>query len=306
MSNGFDLQPLWQDSDFIVQKGILNGQTTLAGDELGEGIILVPERRTLIQRLSGAAIAEEPVLGVAGTPGQPLWNEGRFTEFVNPSDQPLDVICVQMNTHTLDPSIADSMAMTTADFLHGEWSDEFKTSVRLDLDAIGQIGAALAAGASPSPQELQQARWAKEDIEFKLIWLANEPPVHSPFGFLPDALASSIFDLVGTRFALPMNITLPSAKKSPSTGMISVKVNTQNSAGGREDYWRVYANPHALGSGKTAFTTTFSQLSSPTTESLAVGMYWMWADKTPSVNAAIAVTVGRSSVSPQKVDLIVP
>ena len=53
MARRFTLERLWNDDNFVIEKGVIEPKATLSGSDLGEGIIYCPAGASLKHRLPG-------------------------------------------------------------------------------------------------------------------------------------------------------------------------------------------------------------------------------------------------------------
>jgi hypothetical protein len=306
MSISFQLQPVWSNQDFFVHKGVLDAQCALPGAELGDGLIYYAGLQRVTHRLARNMSEEQTVLGQTARGRRVLWNGGEFTEIVNPGDKPIDLCRVGI---AYNPKIKFSpsydLTLATAHLLHGDWPAAFKASVHFDLKTIGLLGKALATGAEPAVRDIQRAKLAKEDLEFKLQWLAvasTRSKAPSARRSDPELLISKslYYSIFGARHAAPS-----SSVADPIDPMVSVTVNTKGEGEIEVRGWRVYANAYAHGDDEGE-AVTFSVLSTPTTERLPVGRYNMWATKGKNKSPLTPIGVGRANQRAQTVDLAVP
>jgi len=296
MTEKFQLTPVWDDENFLVQKGVLEARAKLPGVELGHGLIYYPGVQTVRHRLLPDVVRGQPILEETRRNFRYLWNPGHISEIVNEGRKPIDLVCVKLN---YDPKLTgalseDSAAAATAHLLHGRWPQAFKSALRTDLEAIGRLATPFVNDLIPSAEDILRATRAKEDLEFKLAWFAA---------------ASIELGMTSYSFWSPgVRILGGSSRGSPSFDpSVTVTVNTKSADGTRDvPGWRVWANAYASTDPKGA--RPFERLSTPTTGRLDVGKYNMWAEKGELKGEILPVSVGNISApfeSEQTVDLLV-
>ncbi len=300
MAVPFRLAAVWDNEDFYVHKGVLDAQVTLPGTELGDGLIYYAGVQKVTHRIASSMISEQPVLGETRRGLRYLWNDGRFTEIVNEGTEPISLCRVGL---TYDPklNLAPSYDITaaTAHLLHGEWPAAFKASIKSDLETIGLLAKPFATGAYPSGKDILRAKLAKEDLEFKLQWLAGASrklvtPASSGWGIASSGKSKTAFySIFGPGGGGPEG---SSGTAAPFDPIVRVTVNTKDSNGSDVRGCRVFANA----------AVTFSRMSTPTTEPLPVGRYKMWAARGNLRGSFDAIGVGRANQREQTVDLIAP
>lgn len=306
MADSFRFEPVWNGRNFSVTKGILGANDTLSSRILGSGsIVVVPGTGRVSHRISGSVIASEPVISQTGPNSRILWTQGDITEIVNNALKPVDLFRISMQYGPDLTSRSDELTLAGIDFLHGDWDDQFKASVRVDLDTIGVLGERLAQGSAPMSDEVQRAEWAREDLETKLSWYAstrNKISAPGPTIQISDTTTFSNFG--GFAFRLP---GFPPAGAAPTTskGTVNVTVNTKDSGGALSSSWRVWTDLYAHGPFQTT-AIQFPLLSTPTTDWLSVGRFWMWAEKGGQRGTASAFRIGNGNQTKQAIDLTVP
>jgi hypothetical protein len=276
------LESLWDDDNFTVQAGIIPGQVTLSGADLGTGIIYYPVQISLIHRFGGNVTSSRATSSDLSF----LWNTGFESQIFNPSEKSSRFIRVALKP---SPQLAAELpqefgGLVSAALLEDDWAKPFKDSVQEDLDAIGAFIAPLRSGETPDPESRRRAILAKQDLDLKLLWSAGE------------YRRRGIFKM-GYR-----SINL--AATTPATGLVNVTVHTKDGANTAVSgcvVWYVSRINH----GKPGLYKSFSQFSTPTSEHLAVGNYDMWTEKGANQGSKRAISIVSASTS-QTVDLLAP
>jgi hypothetical protein len=156
-----------------------------------------------------------------------------------------------------------------------------------------------------------RAKLAKEDLEFKLQWLAGVSgklgtPASSGWGTPASGKSEtrfySLYSIADLGDRGPGGWSAPSAPLDP---IVNVTVNTKDSNGADVRGCKVFANAYAHGDDENE-AVTFSRMSTPTTEPLPVGRYKMWAARGNLKGPLDAIGVGRANQRDQTVDLIAP
>jgi hypothetical protein len=292
MANKFPYDSLWDDENFTVQRGVIPAKATLSGEKIGRGIIYYPVGANLIHRSPYLNLNIETLLPDGARKIMPIWNPGTADEIENYSSHPTDFFRVSLK---FDPEMMNDLSQeeigpATSLLLHGNWDERFKSTVQADLDAIHRIVPLPGVSDNPSPEDLELASLAKEDLELKLGWLSDQ----------------------ARRLKVPMlSFQIPGFGKasapSPPNGLISVTVRTKDANGGPDVMnCTVWAN--FGGYNNTANAISFANVSSPTTDNLGVAIYNLWAEKGGQAGPWHRVKIGRSSSSPnsQTVDVFAP
>jgi hypothetical protein len=306
MAESFRFKPLWNDEDFIVQKGVLQANATVPGAELGDGVIYYPKSQHGTQQLTGVGDTEQFNLGESYRSYLCIGNSGRNVAIANGSTRSANVFRVELH---YDASLLGEFsqsetpaATATAHLLSGEWSDAFKSSVKVDLRAIGMLAepfgshtlrSVLPATLLLRRKDILRAKRAKEDLEHKLAWLnAATREYRSSFNLLlgtggesREFGASSYNILLGASGIGRGSTTLP------PDGSIEVKVNTKSPKGGFVSDYEVWTNAYG-NEGDEREAESFPKLSTPTTKYLSVGKYSMWSKKDGAVRGSRVVTIG--------------
>ena len=186
MSEQIDLQPVWNNQIFQVHRGKLKGRTTLGGQVLGHGLIYYMGPAN-IQHTIPAKSAEAPfVLSATDESTRCIWNPGNLTQVRNVGTKSVDLLRVtpRYQTRLIKALPKNDLTTATALLLAANWSDSFKESVKIDLQAIENLASTLSQNVEPSAEQLLCARAAQQDIEFKLRWIIKsfrKPPApHNP------------------------------------------------------------------------------------------------------------------------------
>jgi len=279
------LQSLWDDDYFIIETGVIPGRPRLSGADLGPGIIYYPADANLRHRLAGS-IAPIPARRPSLAGLNVLWNAGSATEILNPEERPSDFVRVALKLSApLAAEIPEQfVGVAYASLLQADWVQPFKESVRADLDIIGAFIDPLRHGQRGAALSLiDRAVLAKEDLDLKLMWSAGQYRRHGVFTLGNPATMLAV---------------------AASTGIITVTVNTvdtaQNAVNGCEVKYVTYINKD-----NNAFYYSFARFSTPTSESLPVGNFNMWAEKGGNTGIKKKVSINSTS-STQSVDLYAP
>jgi hypothetical protein len=307
MSVHSEPQQLWSQDPFSVSKVVLESRNSLTGAELGEGVIYLRSPRQLIQQISAAEITGQGTPEIVHpSPSGPrpryIWNPGEMVDLVNVGRTPIDLLHVGFSDRSARQEIPlRDFSLFVSYFLNGDWHDDFKESVRDDIQLIGGLARRLASGQPPTKTQIDKARYAREDLEFKVRWFLRASR-RSPRPRGPAVAHSYAFDM-GSAFGL-----LTGKEKTPDeqNGLIGVTVHTRTSAGGEDPNWRVHADPRAH-QGESGWRKTFVRLSTPTTRYLPVCRYWLWAEKELEKikSGGIVIEVGIDDDKPLIVDLVV-
>lgn|ERR1700687_4817877 len=291
MARQFPYESLWDDDNFTVQRGVIPAKATLLGDEIGQGIIYYPVGANLIHRSGSWKI--ETLLPGAKPNMTPVWNPGATAEIVNYSSLPTDFfrVVLKYDLQLMNEVSEEDIGTATNLLLHGDWDDRFKSTLQADLDAIHRIVPLTGVSGEPSPEDLELAALAKEDLELKLGWLSDQ----------------------ARRLKMPMlSFQIPGFGKasatSPPKGLMSVTVRTRDPNGGPDVMnCMVWANFGGYGNN-TVNAISFGNVSSPTTDDLGVAIYNIWAEKGGQTGPWHRVRIGRNSSTPntQTVDVIAP
>jgi hypothetical protein len=279
-----NFERLWDDNNFVVQAGILPGRPSFSGDELGPGIIYYPSDVDLGYRHAG--ITEPDALPRISSTGMDfLWNAGSGTEILNPRETSGRIVRVSLKpSPQLEKVLPERFfGLASAALLQDDWDALFKDSVRDDLEMIGAFVERLGFGRSETPGSFEDALLAKQDLDLKLLWSAGQYRLQGLFNRGPP--------LIGL------------AAATTATGLIDVTANTMDAAKTPVPACEVkYVKE--IKKNDPAFYKSFSRFSTPTSQSLPVGNYEMWAEKSGQVATRRKIAV--SGPSPQLVDLFAP
>jgi hypothetical protein len=287
MARRFAFESLWSDENFTVQKGVVTGKTTLSGSDLGQGIIYYPVSANLNHRIAGSIHVEYPAIASGGLSS--LWNPGLEAEIENRNDSPTDIfrVAIKYSPQLVEDLTEEQIGLATRLLLHGDWAEAFKSSVKVDLDAIRLL---VPRFGGPTREDILRAAIAKQDLELKLAWFSSETV------------------RLGTTFYA---FQIGSLSKVPGTGppgLITVTVNTKDpTTSSLVNGCVVWANL-ALYGHSTANAVSFPCLSTPTADSLPVAIHNMWAEKGGKQGNQRQISIIRSahSSSSQLVDLEAP
>lgn len=278
-------QSLWDDENFTIETGIIPGRPRLSGAELGSGIIYYPGEANVYHRLA-ETIARVPTRrpSVAGL--NVLWNAGSATEILNPDERPSEFVRVALKPSA--PVAAELpeqfLGVAYATLLQADWVQPLKESVRDDLDVIGAFVEPLRHGQRAAAESfVERAVLAKEDLDLKLFWCAGQYRRHGVFTLGNPATMLAV---------------------AATTGMINVSANTVDTATNPVHGCGVWYVAY-LNKDNNALYNSFGQLSTPTSESLTVGNYHMWAEKDGKTGQKRKVSISTASGT-QSVDLYAP
>lgn len=290
MFRPFDAESLWDYDPFLVKKVVLDSKTSLAGAELGEGVIYLRSPQNLIQQITpidiGTRAGREitspytdilPIFTIAPQP-RFLWNPGDLVDLFNVGNTPIDLLHVGFKLPLEHWEIPRrEFSLVVSNFLNGHWDQEFKAAVQDDLQLIGQIGPGFLSGLHPSPEQVRRADDARHDLNTKVRWFLKTEGGRKPF--LKDypvgpADYLSVVNKLGPLQLLTGKASIP----KPQNGEVSVTVHTKDPVGKDSPNWRVLADPMAY-KGEGTHTRAFGRLSTPTDRNLKVGDYWFWAEK---------------------------
>lgn len=302
MAGPFDLEPVWANDHFTIKKGVLHPKIEYSGMELGQGVVYYTGADRVMHRIA-IRPGDEMIIDETGAHQRCLWNAGHLTEIVNYSTRPRNLFLVKLHHNPLlagSLPTEEDMAGAVAYLLHGPWPEAFKSSVQMDLTAIGELGAASFRMGLRRHRTVLRATRAKEDLEFKLAWAAAAAREKardagmSPYGF---------------RFLDVFRFGKRTDTEPPHEGMVRVTVNTKDLSGTHAvPGYEVWTTPN--GDAHDPFLADrFGELSTPTRKSLPVGRYAMWAQKGPSKSDPVRIAVGSLDnplQAEQTVDLVVP
>ena len=310
MAGRFNLESVWHDENFSVRKGILPAETTLAGVELGDGLIYYADPGTVTHRILDDVTGTPAVLGETGYQMRCLWNSGSLMQIMNPSEQPAQFIQIKLNYKpmvTAPPLSEEAAALAMACLLHGGWSPIFKASVAADFDAIGGL-AQRVVGTSFTlhARDLPRAARAKEDLDFKIAWFAAAIRERSTAAHHDEARHGDHTQFFMRRFSSHFfGFKEEERAEPPIDGSVKVIVNTKD-PDGRTNVpgYEVWATSAAY-EDDLRRAQRFPQLSTPTTKQLSVGNYVMWTKRrVPGPLSPVLVgSLDRPSEREQIVDL---
>lgn len=278
-----DLESLWDDENFTIETGVLPAGPRLSGAELGAGLIYYPVTSNLHHHLAGM-INIIPARQSSLADLNVLWNDGIGTELYNPEKTAAEILRVALKpSELLVNELPEGLfGVGYATLLEADWAEPFKKSVRDDLAVIGALVEPIRRGQRAiDPSIMERAILAKQDLDAKLMWSAGTLRRHDN---LTLAYANTILATAATN------------------GMISVSAKTmdanQNDVHGCEVKYVAVIHKN-----NKAFYKSFAQFSTPTSESLSVGNYQMWAEKAGQSGQRRTITVNSTT---QKVDLYAP
>jgi hypothetical protein len=301
MFRPLDPESLWDYDPFVIRKVVLDSKTSLAGAELGEGVIYLRSPRNLVQQISPIDIGTQagrefpslhldiPNFTIAPQP-RFLWNPGSVVDLVNPSKTPINLLHIGFKEPRAHWDVSRrEFSLVISNFLNGDWDQEFKAAVQDDLQSIGHIGPGLLSGLHPSPEQVRRADDARHDLNTKVRWfLKTEGGHHRRSKDHPmravDYLA--VVNKLGPFELLTGKVTIP----KPQNGEVTVTVHTKNPSGKDSSNWRVLADPMAY-KGDGTHTRAFGRLSTPTDRNLKVGDYWFWAEKGAVVSGGLKFSI---------------
>jgi hypothetical protein len=307
MKDPIQFSSIWNEKNFDVGKAVLGGNSTVPAAQVGAGVIYVPGLGKVHHRIQGSVIPDGPILHITDPGSRLMWNGGIYTELFNEDPDPADLFRIHLKFAPEIQNLLPDIPLAATHLLHGDWPDEFKASVQADIECIGVLGEQLNAGTTPAAEDLERAEWAREDLEFKLKWYAGSGKSESTFLNYGGPLAirmPALLDHAGIRIP-GVTIGLPAVHPAVSTAVINVTVETKDPGGVPSPGWRVFANAFAYGKTLCGKTKAFGKLSTPTSEVLSVGRYWMWAQKGTLAAPSLAFSIGGSGGS-YSIDVDVP
>ena len=303
MSESFNLESVWANDHFTIKKGVLPPKIEYSGLDLGQGVVYYAGAERVMHRIAASA-GDEIFIDETELNKRCLWSAGHLTEIVNCSAKPENLFLVKLHYNPLlagSLSNEEDVASAVAYLLHGPWPEAFKSSVQIDLRVIGELGAAKLRLPFGRNRAILRATRAKEDLEFKIAWVAAAARERarrggmSPYGF-------RFFDFIN--FPGRTDDAEP-----PYDGMVQVTVNTKDSEGTRAvPGYVVWTTPNG-GAHDPSLADRFDELSTPTKKFLPVGGYAMWAQKGSSKSDPVRIAVGsleKPLLAEQTVDLVVP
>lgn len=302
MAEEINLSQVWDDKTFRVHKGKLRGLATLKGRALGNGLIYCVGQENIRHLIAGELVEDSLVLSSVEESLKCVWNPGAPSEFRNVGKKAADLLRVNLKfrSNALKALPKATLAAASSLMMNGEWSDQFKKSVEVDLQAIGNLVLALNRNVEPTDEQVLCAKAAQADLEFKLRWIVKSfrklrQPLHllHTFAWYGDKEPDTRL-LVGNR------------AEPPYDGSVRVTVNTKDQDGtkdvaGCEVWWNF------SGYGNTEkYAERFGQFSTPTSQILPVGEHNMWTKKTGIRGERSKVGVGLAGETEQTVDLLAP
>jgi hypothetical protein len=303
MAGTFKLKPIWNDKDFSIHTGVLGPQAAIAGPTLGDGIIFYSGAPKVSHRSASDMIAAPHVLSEARRSQRCFWNAGHVTEIVNEGTKPTNLFRVSLNFTPRLSGVSSKISATAAQLLSGQWPSAFQSSIETDLNAIGSLAKPFAAGSKPSNKDIVRARLAKEDLEFKLEWLAgasSKPQAELASGWGAPASDKSPIQF----YSILSRIGGKSSEPPPPDPFVEVTVNTKAQDGAEVGNCRVFANLISAVDENDA--VPFAELSTPTTDVLSVGRYAMWAVRGRSRGQSDTFSVGKGNKRKLTLDLVAP
>ncbi len=288
MSLEYKPKLLWANNYFDVRKVVLGSNTSLAGADLGEGVIYVRSPQHLVRRISstvdigaqasGDLLFSEPEIFLPEPEISPIfdlhpnyvWSPGDLINLVNTSRSPLVILHVGFKGPPAHKLISGrDFSLIVSNFLNGDWERDFKASVQEDIQLMGNLAPGLVVGSEPSAKQLRVAEYARRDLNTKVRWYlnANQTGQLGDQKLILTKSSFKPFDLLTGR-ATSLN---------PKDGKVKVTVRTKHSGKDSRD-WRVLADPMAY-IGEGTRTLSFPRLSTPTDSRLQAGDYWFWAEK---------------------------
>ena len=280
-----NLQSLWDDDNFKIQAGVIPAEARVSGAGLGPGVIFYPHGANLARQVAGETeTASLPRSSTAGF--SYFWSMGPDAEVINLEASSYPIIHVELkpSPQWAAELLNDSLGVLSAGLLEYDWAGPFKDSVHDDLDAIGAFVEPLGVGKRPDQKSRSRALLAKQDLDLKLLWTVGE-------------LHRLGVTILGSR-------TTTKTGAASGRGMINVTVNTVDSAAKPVGGCEVRYVP-VINSSNSGYYRSFSQFSTPTSESLSVGNYEMWAEKLGQKGATRSIGIVSSS-NAQTVDLFAP
>jgi hypothetical protein len=313
MAGPAQLESVWKHKDFYIQKTSLKSEATLAAKDLGHGVIYSPSAG--VARLTFPKAVMPPITLDQTKQGlMYLRNPADITGIRNESKGSVELFQVELKYGSrlkrsfLDDD--DKIAVATMHLLKGNWPELFKASVRTDLNAIGSLARSLATHSEPLPADILRASRAKQDLEFKLSWFgaasrrARRPGVSGQLNAVRGGAPSS--GGAGGGSGGGRGRWFGGGGEPDFDPMVDVTVNTKDAQGttprqGYVIWYNSFGNEDDLSSAEQ-----FSEVSTPTTESIPVGKYTMWAEKEAQRSNKRIINVGRPYKTSQVVDLLVP
>lgn len=277
------MQTLWDDEHFAVQSAAVARGVTIFGNDLQPGIVYYPGGVDVKYDLPEPFGAETAPLFSSGELDA-VWSTDQL-EISNHRGAPQKILNVILKTPAESGQVfsPDVLGLASVALLKGEWDEKFRASVLEDLNAIGEFAQPLWKGQTPSGDVAARAALAKQDLDLKLQWSAGEYARRSIFSAGPST-----------------------PRAASSTGLITLTVNTRDPADPKKDVqgctvWYV----ERINAANSVYYQSFSNYSSPTSESLAVGYYEIWAAKSGANGPRRTISV--RSVSPtQSADVTAP
>lgn len=302
MFRPFDPESLWDYDPFLVRKFVLDRKSSLAGSELGEGVLYLRSPKNLIQQISSIDIGTEAGAESTVRDSDPLrnftiapkprflWNPGDLVDLRNAGNIPIDLVHVGFKEPAAHWEIPRrEFSLVVSHFLNGDWDQEFKTSVQDDLQLIGQIGLGPLSGLHPSPEQVRRAGDARHDLNTKVRWFlktdGGRNRLQKDLPLLP-ADYFSVVNRMGPLDLLTGRATIP----KPQNGEVNVTVHTKDSTGKDSPNWRILADPMAY-KGDGTHTRAFGRLSTPTARNMRVGDYWFWAERGATVSTGLKYSI---------------
>jgi hypothetical protein len=276
------VESLWEDENFTVRAGIIQPLETVAGADLGPGILYYPAFVSLLHRVGGEASTGSQLSRETNF----FWSTGALSEIINSTESAAPFVLVALKpSHEVKAELPEELfGLSSAVLLQDDWAEEFKEAVREDLETIWEFVEALRTGVE-LPEEREDAILAKEDLDLKLLWSAQE---FSRRGLL---------NLNYMYFGLTSPV--------PSSGLINVTANTKDQTTSAAVPNCVVWYVKRIKRKKPAAYKRFSTFSTPTSEHLAVGNYEMWAEKSGVQGRKDPISVVSTSTS-QSIDLFAP
>lgn len=300
MSFKYEPKLLWTNDYFDVRKVVLDSNTSLAGADLGEGVIYVGSPQHLIQRISPTvdigtqASAAPPLSKPEILLPEPfdlhpnyVWNPGDPINLINTSRSPLAIFQVGTKGPPAHKLISGrDFSLIVSNFLNGDWAKNFKASVQKDIELMGNLAPGLIVGSAPSAKQLRMAEYARRDLNTKVRWYlnANELGQHGEEKLMLTIRRFNPFDLLTGR----------ATTDKPRDGQVEVTVHTKHSGQDSPD-WQVHADPMAY-KGEVNHSLVFGRLSTPTSRKLEAGDYWFWAQKDGTVSAGFMYSIEGSDI----------
>ena len=97
MTGSIVLSSVWEDDEFNAHQGVLDAHSTVAGEELGYGVIYYSGPQKVTHRIAARVASEHVVLGETGRWTRCLWNEGEITEIVNEADESIELLRIGLD-----------------------------------------------------------------------------------------------------------------------------------------------------------------------------------------------------------------